>query len=166
MPPICSSSRDFTLSVTCATPFDLALAVVLSLSSCVILVKREDSVGQLSNLCHSSRTDIQRPVNKPSVAVGAVLRAWTTARTLVRVVSSADWATHRLSSFPSSIWTQPSAKMIEAVHKWSGLVNTATIARTPAIAQMMFRLNFFSMSLCFLLGVVDYVACFGYFLGA
>lgn len=60
----------------------------------------------------------------------------------------------------------PSAKMIDAVHKWSGLVNTATIANIPAIAQKKLRLNVFSMSLCFLLGVVDYIACFGYLSGA
>lgn len=142
------SCWNLALSVASATPFDLALTVVLSLGSCIVLVKREDAIGKFSNLCHSAGVDVQRPVHQPSVAVGAVLRSWTTARTLISIVSSADRATHRLSSFPSSIWTQPSAKMIEAVHKWSGLVNTATIARTPATAQMMFRLNVFSMLLC------------------
>lgn len=150
MPPILSF-RYLALAPTGRADLYIHLAVPHPLALCLNLIIGKDSPSQFRYRYLFPRYDVKSLVwcVSASLTIGTSDHRIPTAyRAVIGDVSSTYRAAHRLPSSPSSICTHPSAKMIEAVQRWSGFVNSATIARTPATAQMMFRLNVFSMLLC------------------
>lgn len=174
------SFPDLLLSFAYRTDLDVYLIISLPQILCIILIVWEHHVGELRYLHPRFRlTDYPCEVciSIYTFRTRYQDRSFTATWAVVVIVPSAHTATHTLSSFSVSViyFVNPFPQRYETnphepvqmiwLRTESASHNAMNNDASVATARMLL-MNVFSMSLCFLLGVVDDIACFGYLPGA